>query len=69
MPNRKVTLVRLCKTESGWRRYPAVIGRNGRVRPNFVVVDGRQREYPEGRYQLRMYEGSRMIYRDVGHVD
>jgi len=66
MPNRKVTLVRLCKTETGWRRYPAVIGRNGRVRPNFVSVGGKQREYPEGRYQLRMYEGSRMIYRDVG---
>jgi integrase len=66
MPNRKVTLIRLCKTETGWRRYPAVIGRNGRVRPNYVLVGGHQREYPEGRYQLRIYEGSRMVYRDAG---
>jgi integrase len=66
MANRKVTLVRLCKTENGWRRYPAVVGRNGRVRPNYVLVNGRQREYPEGRYQLRIYEGSRMVYRDAG---
>jgi hypothetical protein len=31
MANRNVTLVRQCKTEKGWRRYPAVIGKNGRV--------------------------------------
>ena len=65
MANRKVVLVRLCKTEKGWRRYPAVIGRNGRVKPNFVIVGGREKEYPEGRYQLRTYEGSRMVYQDA----
>jgi integrase len=64
--NRKVTLVRLCKTEKGWRRYPAVVGKNGRVRPGFVLVDGQEREYPVGRYQLRTYDGARMIYRDAG---
>lgn len=66
MANRKVVLVRLCKTERGWRRYPAVIGKNGRIKPRCVVVDGKEREYPEGRYQLRTYEGSRMVYRDAG---
>lgn len=66
MANRKVILIRLCKTEKGWRRYPAVVGKNGRVRPGFVVVDGKEREYPVGRYQLRTYVGSRMIYRDAG---
>lgn len=66
MTNRKVTLVRLCKTENGWRRYPVVVGKNGRVRPNYVFVDGKERAYPEGRYQLRTYEGSKMVYRDAG---
>jgi integrase len=66
MANRKVILVRLCKTEKGWRRYPAVIGKNGRIKPRCVVVDGKEREYPEGKYQLRTYEGSRMVYRDAG---
>lgn len=66
MANRKVVLVRLCKTESGWRRYPAVMGKNGRVKPGFVTVGGQEREFPVGRYQLRTYEGSRMVYRDAG---
>ena len=66
MANRKVTLVRLCKTEKGWRRYPAVIGKNGRVRPGYVLVDGHEREFPVGRYQLRTYEGARMVYLDAG---
>lgn len=53
-------------TERGWRRYPAVIGKNGRVKPGFVIVDGKERKYPEGRYQLRTYVGSKMINRDAG---
>lgn len=66
MANRKVVLVRLCKTEKGWRRYPAVVGKNGRIKPGFVVVAGKEREYRDGKYQLRTYEGSRMVYRDAG---
>jgi len=64
--NRKVTLVRHCKTEKGWRRYPVAIGRNGRIRPNFVLVDGFAREYPDGHYELRSYQGSKPVYRNVG---
>jgi hypothetical protein len=48
MANRKVVLLRYCKTEKGWRRYPVAIGGNGRIRPNYVLVDGKPREYPEG---------------------
>jgi len=66
MANRNVTLVRLCKTEKGWRRYPAVIGKNGRVKPGFARVDGKEKEFKEGRYQLRSYEGSRMVYAEAG---
>jgi hypothetical protein len=61
MANRNVTLVRLCKTEKGWRRYPAVIGKNGRVKPGYVSVGGKEQEFKEGRYQLRSYAGSRMV--------
>lgn len=67
MANRKATLIRLCKTENGWRRYPAVVGKNGRVKPGFVQVGKTEKEYPEGRYQLRVYEGSKMKYVDAGN--
>ena len=56
MANRKVSLVRYCKTPDGWRRYSAVIGKNGRIKPGFVTVKGRQHHYPEGHYEARYYE-------------
>jgi integrase len=66
MANRKVTLLRQCKTDNGWRRYPAVIGKNGRVKPNYVIVAGEEREFKEGYYQTRSYVGSRTVIRNVG---
>ena len=65
MANKRVALVRLCKTEKGWRRYPAVIAQNGRVKAGYVRVGAEERHYAEGRYQLRRYEGSRMVYVDA----
>jgi hypothetical protein len=38
MANLTAKLVRICKTPQGWRRYPAVIGKNGRVRPGYVMI-------------------------------
>jgi integrase len=64
--NKKVSLIYLCKTDTGWKRYPAVYGGNGRVRPGVVMVDGKERQFPTGRYQLRTYQGSRMVYEDAG---
>lgn len=66
MANRKVVLVWLCRTPDGWRRYPVAAGKNGRPRPGWVLVEGREKNFPEGRYQLRYYEGSRMVYEDAG---
>ena len=42
MANRRVTLLRYCKTESGWRRYQVVIGKTGKVKPNAVWVQGHE---------------------------
>jgi integrase len=66
MANKKVVLVWHCKTGKGWRRFPALTAKNGKVRTGFVVVGGEERQYPEGRFQLRTYEGSRMVYQDAG---
>ena len=66
MANKKVILVRLCKTEKGWRRYPAVFGKNGKPKPEVVLVNGKEQIYPTGRYQIRTYEGRRIIYQDAG---
>lgn len=66
MANRKVALVMNCKTPDGWRRYLAAFGRNGRVKPGVVLVDGKEQRFPEAVYQFRTYEGSRTVYKPVG---
>ena len=66
MANRKVTLLRYCKTEVGWRRFPVVIGKTGKVKPNAVLVKGQECIYPEGSYCLRLYRGQTPVYINVG---
>ncbi len=66
MANRKVSLVWHCKTPDGWRRYPAVVGRNGRVRPAYGLVDGNAIQFPTGHYELRSYAGKKLVYENVG---
>ncbi|MGC1780972.1 MAG: site-specific integrase [Acidobacteriaceae bacterium] len=66
MANRAVTLVRNCKTDEGWRRYPVVIAKNGRVKPHTVLVDGMETRYPLGTYQIRRYNGKAPQYESVG---
>ncbi len=66
MANKVASIVRLCKTERGWRRYPVVFGKNGKIKPGIVMVDGVEREYKQGRYQVRRYQGSKLIYKNAG---
>jgi integrase len=66
MPNTTVTLMRRCRTEDGWKFYPAAIGKNGRIRPEYVVIDGQQVHFPAGHYALRFYEGRKLRYENVG---
>jgi integrase len=72
MANLKVTLVRNCKTEKGWGRHKVAFSRNGKIRPDYILVKaGTEYEqkgpYPEGHYELRWYEGASTVYRSVGH--
>jgi integrase len=71
MANKKVTVVRYCKVECGgeksvWKRYPAAQGKNGRIRPGWVVVNGQPVHCPVGHYELRHYEGRRLRYTNAG---
>lgn len=66
MANRAVTLMRRCKTPTGWRYYPAVIGRTGKVKPNVVQVGDVEVGYPEGYYSLRTFRGSHTVFTRIG---
>ena len=65
MANRTITFLRVCKTDDGWQRLPIVMGKNGRIRPGYALVDGEPVAFPDGHYVLRSYEGKRTIFRNV----
>lgn len=66
MPNSTVTLMRRCQTPKGWRRYPVAVGNNGRIRPEYVLIDGKQVHCPNGHYVLRFYRGAKVRYENAG---
>jgi integrase len=57
--NRRVSLYRKCKTPDGWRRYQVAMSANGKIKPNAVIVDGKEAAFPVGHYELRSFEGSK----------
>jgi integrase len=42
------------------------MGKNGKIRPGYALVDGVAEFLPEGHYVLRTYEGPRTVYTSVG---
>lgn len=63
---KSTSLVWRAKTENGWKFFSVVVGRNGRVRKGVVLVDGEERNYPEGYFAIRYYEGRQTKYKNVG---
>ena len=66
MSNQAVTLLLVGKTEKGWRRMPVAFGRNGKIRPQYALVDGVPVHFPGSYYALRHFEGSKTVWTTVG---
>ena len=66
MANKKVALLWYARTPRGWRRFPVVMGRNNRIRHGVVIDKGVETSYPEGRYELLIYEGRKPVYKRAG---
>ena len=72
MANETVTLLRSAKIPGlGWRRGQAIIGKTGRVKPDFMFLGRgkRKREVhaPDGHYVLCRYEGRLPRYKKLGN--
>jgi integrase len=66
--NKTLTLLRYAAIEDkGWRRGQAVLGKTGRIKPNAMMIGGVEVDAPKGRYQLRRYEGTRVVYVELGN--
>jgi hypothetical protein len=59
------SLYRKSKTPKGWKRYPASMSANGKVKPNTVMVSEVEAAFPVGHYELRSFEGSKTVWTRV----
>jgi integrase/recombinase XerD len=66
MANREVNLTKRVQTSHGMRYCAVVLSANGRVKPDVVVVNGKDERHPEGAYYLEWREGAKRIRLSVG---
>jgi integrase/recombinase XerD len=62
----QVNITKRIDTPEGKRYCPVVIGPNGRIKPDSVMVDGRQEKHPEGAYYLDWTEDGKRSRVSVG---
>jgi len=66
MANREVNLTKRVETPHGWRYCRVLLSANGRVKPDVVVVNGKEERHHEGAYYLEWREGSKRVRLSVG---
>ena len=64
--NKEVNLTKRVKTPQGLRFCPVVISANGRVKPDYVLIGGKEQRHPEGAYYLEWREGGKRVRQSVG---
>jgi integrase/recombinase XerD len=66
VPNREVNLTKRIKLGGGWRYCPLAISHNGRVKPDVVLMNGREERHLEGAYYIEWREGRKRVRLSVG---
>src|SRR5271156_5109964 len=64
--NREVNLTKRVQTPHGWRYCTVVLSANGRVKPDLVIVNGKQECHKEGAYYLEWRERAKRVRLSVG---
>jgi integrase len=65
--NRTITLLRYAATDKGWRRGAVVLSKNGKLKSDTMLLGGVEVHCPNGRFQMRQFEGTRPVYIDLGN--
>jgi integrase/recombinase XerD len=66
MAHREVNLTKRVQTPHGARYCRVVLSANGRVKPDLVVVNGKEERHLEGAYYLEWREGAKRVRLSVG---
>jgi integrase len=64
--NRECNITKRVQTSKGPRYCPVVLAANGRVKPDAVLVNGKQEAHKEGAYYLEWHEGAKRVRLSVG---
>ena len=62
----QVNITKRIDTSEGKRYCPVVVGPNGRIKPDWVMVNDRQEKHPEGAYYLDWNEEGKRRRMSVG---
>jgi integrase/recombinase XerD len=66
MANREVNATKRVQTSRGLRYCPVVLSANGRIKPDAVLVNGKEERHPEGAYYLEWRKGTKRVRLSVG---
>jgi hypothetical protein len=66
VPNREVNVTKRVQTAQGLRYCSVVFSANGRIKPDFIYVNGTSVRHPEGAYYLEWREGKKRIRLSAG---
>ena len=64
--NREVNVTKRIKTAQGLRYCSVVLSANGRIKPDAVLVNGKEERHSEGAYYLEWREGSKRVRLSIG---
>ncbi len=66
MANRRASIWKYVKTDTGWRYCRPVVGRNNKIKPNWVRVNGHQEHHPEGSYYIHYLKDGKQCWEKTG---
>jgi integrase/recombinase XerD len=66
LPNRECNLTKRVRTDQGLRFCPVVLSLNGRVKPDWVMVNGKEERHSEGAYYIEWHVASKRFRVSVG---
>ena len=64
--NRQVNLTKRVQTPQGLRFCSVVLSRNGRIKPDWVYINGKEERHPEGAYYIEWRNGTKRVRLSVG---
>jgi len=64
--HRECNLTKRIKTDKGLRYCPVALSPNGRVKPDTVLIDGREERHSEGAYYIEWRESGKRVRLSVG---